>query len=92
MKVGIDEMRFNIAYHGSRFVNAIENAVPDLPKRLVEYMINAPKKFITADETRMDHAHYTSVEEGVERMQRRMQARFTQNTSNKKCKLLETCW
>jgi len=77
-EVGIDEMRFNIAYPGSRFVNAIENAVPDLPKRLVEYMINAPKKFITVDETRMDHAHFVSVEEGVERMQRRIQFGFTQ--------------
>ena len=59
-------------------MNAIENAVPDLPKRLVEYMINAPKKFITVDETRMDHAHFVSVEEGVERMQRRIQFGFTQ--------------
>ena len=47
-------------------------------------MISAPKQFITVDETRMDHAHYTSVEEGKETMQRRLQAGFiqTQRTKN----------
>lgn len=41
-------------------------------------MINAPRSHITVDESRMDHAHFTSVEEGVQRVQRRMQAGYTQ--------------
>ena len=32
----VEEMEFNVAYPGSKFVDAIEKAVPDLPRRLVE--------------------------------------------------------
>jgi len=68
-----EQFGFDIAYPGSSFIAAIENAVPDLPGQLIEHMISAKSECVTIDPKRMDHAHFESVEKGVKQAQMRVQ-------------------
>ena len=87
-EVRVEEMGFQISYPSSRIVSAIERDVPDLPDKLVRYMINADPLVITIDKRRCDHADFETVEEGKHKMQRRITFGWTQIQERRnKCSL-----